>query len=74
MSSRTTHMKCGPNFFACNENIAHVMPRATAHAMTSCTHRMVHARRQAGHPIYTWHARNYLWMCSLRKPNDIYQN
>ena len=26
------------------------MPRATACAVTSCVHRAVHARRQAGHP------------------------
>ena len=64
----------GPNLFACNENIAHVMPRGTTRAMTSCAHRAVHARRQAGHPMYMWHARNYLWTCRSRKPTDIYQN
>ena len=42
----------GPNLFTCNENIAHIMPRATAHAMMSCTHCMACACRQAGHPIY----------------------
>ena len=51
----------GPNLFAHNENIAHVMPRGTACAMTSCAHRAVHAHRQAGHPMYMWHATNYLW-------------
>ena len=35
-----------------NENIAHVMPCGTAHAMTSCAHCAAHARRQAGHPMY----------------------
>ena len=28
----------GPNLFMHNENIAHIMPHGTAHAMTSCTH------------------------------------
>ena len=46
----------GPILFARNENIAHVMPRVTAHAMTSCVHHMAGANRQAGHPNYTWHA------------------
>ena len=40
----------GPNLFAHNENSAYIMPRVTAHAVTSCTHCAVHARRQAGHP------------------------
>ena len=40
----------GPILFACNENIAHVMPHVTARAVTSCAHRAVHARRQAGRP------------------------
>ena len=61
----------GPNLFACNENIAHIMPHVTACAMTSCMHRAAHARRQAGHPMYMWHARNYLCMCHSRKPNNI---
>ena len=43
----------GPNLFAHNENIAHVMSRGTACAMTSCVHHAVRAHRQAGHPIYT---------------------
>ena len=64
----------GPILLAHNENIAHAMPRVTAHAMTSCAHRVARARRQAGHPNYTWRARNYLWTCRLRKPNYIYQN
>ena len=28
----------GPNLVACNENIAYVMPRGTAHAVTSYVH------------------------------------
>ena len=28
----------GPNLFVHNENSAHVMPRVTAHAVTSCAH------------------------------------
>ena len=63
----------GPILFARNESIAHVMPRVTVRAMTSCVHGTAHACRQAGHPIYTWHARIYLWMCHSYKPNDIYQ-
>ena len=68
------HMRnVGPILFTHNENIAHVMPRVTAHAVTSCTHRAAHARRQAGHPNYMWHANIYLWTCCSRRPNDIYQ-
>ena len=63
-----------PNLFMCNENIAYIMPCGTACAVTSCVHRAAHARRQAGHPMYMWHARNYLWACRWRKLNDIYQN
>ena len=36
----------GPILFVHNENIAHVMPRVTAHAVTSCTHHVARARRQ----------------------------
>ena len=64
----------GPILFTCNEKIAHVMPRVTAHAVTPCAHHASHARRQAGRPNYMWHARKYLWMCHLCKPNYIYQN
>ena len=64
----------GPILFACNENIAHVMPRVTPRAVTSCMHRVGHAHKQAGHPNYSWHARIYLWMCHSHKRNDIYQN
>ena len=64
----------GPNLFVCNENIAYIMPRGTAHAVTSCMHHAACARRQAGHPMYMWRTRNYLWTCCLRKPNDIYPN
>ena len=45
----------GPIVFTRNENIAHVMPGVTAHAVTSCAHRTAHERRQAGHPNYMWH-------------------
>ena len=37
----------GPILFACNENIAHVMPCVTACAVTSCMHRTARACRQA---------------------------
>ena len=63
----------GPILFVHNENIAHVMPRVTAHAVMSCMHRAAHAHLQAGRPNYTWHTRIYLWMCHSCKPNNIYQ-
>ena len=50
----------GPILFAHNENIAHIMPRVTARAVTSCMHCAACARRQAGHPNYMWHTRIYL--------------
>ena len=40
----------GPILFAHNENIAHVMPRVTSRAVTSCAHRAARAHRQAGCP------------------------
>ena len=61
----------GPILFARNEDIAHVMPHVTARAVTSCAHRVVHARRQASRPKYTWHARKYLWTCHSCDPNYI---
>ena len=63
----------GPILFARNENIAHIMPRVTARAVTSCAHRAARARRQAGCPNYTWRARKYLWMCRSHKLNYIYK-
>ena len=63
----------GPILFACNENSAYVMPCITACAVTSCTHSAAHTSRQAGHPMYTWHTRNYLWTCHSRQPSNIYQ-
>ena len=50
----------GPILFACNENIAHVMPHVTAYAVMSSAHRTARAHMQAGHPNYTWRARIYL--------------
>ena len=64
----------GSILFMRNENIAHVMPCVTAHAVMSCAHCAAHAHRQAGHPHYTWHARIYLWTYHLHKLNDIFQN
>ena len=64
----------GPILFVHNENIAYIMPHGTLHAVMSCVHRMACAHRQAGHRMYTWHARNYLWTCRSHKPNGIYQN
>ena len=44
------HMRnVGPNLFTCNENSAYVMPRVTAHAVTSCMYCTVHTQSQAGH-------------------------
>ena len=45
------HMQnVGPILFAHNDNIAHVMPCGTSHAMTSYMHCTACACRQAGHP------------------------
>ena len=63
----------GPNLFVHNEKSAYVMPCVTACAVTSCTHHTARACRQASHPMYTWHTRNYLWMCHSCRLNDIYQ-
>ena len=40
----------GPNLFAHNENSAYVMPHVTTCAVTSCTHHVAHACRQASCP------------------------
>ena len=54
----TQHMpNMMPILFARDENIAYVMPRGTAQAMTSCAHCMARACWHASHPNYTWHAR-----------------
>ena len=52
LSSCATHAKHGHILFACNENIAHVMPRVTACAMMSCTHHTVCT--QASWPPYVY--------------------
>ena len=68
------HMQnMGPNLLVHNENIDHIMPRGTARVMMSCAHHVACSCRQAGHPMYTWRARNNLWTCHLHKLNDIYQ-
>ena len=43
----------GPILFVHNENIAHVMPRVTACAVTSCAHGAACACRQTGRAKYT---------------------
>ena len=63
----------GPNLLARYENSAYLIPRVTTHAVMTCVHHAAHAHRQASRPMYTWHARHYLWMCHLHKLNDIYQ-
>ena len=40
----------GPNLFVHNENSTYIMPRVTAHAVTSYAHHAAHACRQASHP------------------------
>ena len=40
----------GPILFARDENIAYVMPRGTARAVTSCAHRVTRTRWHASHP------------------------
>ena len=63
----------GHNLFMHNENSAYIMSCVTARAVMSCMHCVAHARRQAGRPMHTWHARNYLWTCHSCKLNDIYK-
>ena len=43
----------GPNLFACNENIAYIMPCGTAHAVMSCAH-LRGAHTQASRPPYVY--------------------
>ena len=40
----------GPILFARDDNIAYAMPRGTARALTSSTHRATHAHWHASHP------------------------
>ena len=61
----------GPNLFARNQNSAYVMPCVTAHAVTSCTHHVVHAHRQAGHP-YVYMACQKLLMDIPFMPAELY--
>ena len=61
----------GPNLFAHNENNAFIMPRVTTCAVTSCTHCMAHAHRQAGHP-YVNVACQKLLMHTLFTPAKLY--
>ena len=64
----------GPNVFACNENSAYVIPHATTHAVTSCTHRAVHTCRQASHP-YLYVVNHKLLIDMPFMPAEyIYQN
>ena len=56
----------GPILFTRNGNIAHIMPRVTARAVTSCAHHVACACRQAGRPNYTWHTKlNYIYQKQL---------
>ena len=61
----------GPNLFMHNKNSAYVMPHVTAHAVTSCAHRTVHACRQASHP-YENVACQKLLMDMLFTPAELY--
>ena len=61
----------GPNLFVHNENIAHVMPRGAACAMTLCTHRAVRTCMQAGHPMYMWHVENLNQVRSDRRTVEL---
>ena len=60
MLSHATCVKRGAYFFAHNENIAHIMPRVTAHAVMSCAHCAARACREAGRPNYTWRGQEIL--------------
>ena len=61
----------GPNFSACNENNAYIMPHVTTRAVTSCTYHAVHARRQAGHP-YVNMVHQKLLMDTPFAPAELY--
>ena len=61
----------GPNLFVCNENWDYIMPHVAACAVTSCTHCVVHAFRQAGHP-YVNVVRQKLLMDMLFAPAKLY--
>ena len=50
----------GPNLFVHNENSAYVIPHVTTHAMMSCAHHAVHARRQASCPYVNVVCQNIL--------------
>ena len=54
-----------------NENCDYVMPRVTAHAVTSCTHHVAHAHRQASHP-YVNMACQKLLMDMTFAPAELY--
>ena len=56
----------GPILFTRNENIAHVMPHVTAHAVMSCAHHVVHACRQANQPNYTHGMPGFTYGCAIR--------
>ena len=61
----------GPNLFMRNENSAYIMPCVTAHAVTSCTHCMAHARRHASHH-YVYMVCQKLLMDMLFMPAELY--
>ena len=54
----------GPKLFACNENIAHIMPHGPAHAMTSCAP-SCGMHTQASRPPYVYMACQELLMDML---------
>ena len=61
----------GPILFARNENIAHVMPRVTARAVTSCAYRaMAHAGKQAA--LIIRGAPEITYGCAVRASQTIY--
>ena len=62
----------GPILFARNENIAHVMPRVTARAVTSCAHRAARACRQAGRPNYICGAPEITYGRAVRASRTIF--
>ena len=47
------------------------MPDVTARAVTSCVHHAAHACRQAGHPMYAWHAK-ITYGCAIHTSQTIF--
>ena len=58
-------------FYSRDENIAYVMPRGTARAVTSCAHRAAHARWHASHLI-KYGAPEITYGCAVHASQTIF--